>query len=115
MQEFQGTGQEFIMATELLKALKKSRRHDRWLEVYLDILYQHPTQPLIGSLASDAIVAAKAAGSEDVLVAGFKHLTAIPLEFDAKEQVQEALISLQHQDPESAETGNREHELSARD
>jgi hypothetical protein len=66
-------------------------------------------------LASDAIVAAKATGSEDVLVAGFEHLTAIPLEFDAKERVQEALISLQHQDPEPAETGNREHELSARD
>ena len=115
MQEFRGTGQEFIVARELLKVLKKSRRYDRWLEVYLDILYQHPTQPLIGSLASDAIVAAKAAGSEDVLVAGFKHLTAIPLEFDAKEQVQEALISLQHQDPDSAETGSREHELSARD
>jgi len=66
-------------------------------------------------LAGDAIVAAKTTGSEGVLVAGFKHLTAIPLEFDAKEQVQEALISLQHQDPEPAETGNRKHELSAKD
>ena len=115
MQEFRGTGQEFILARELLKALKKSRKYDRWLEVYLDILYEHPTQPLIGCLASDAIVAAKATGSEDVLVAGFEHLTAIPLEFEAKEQVQEALISVQHQDPEPTGTGNRDDELSAKD
>ena len=96
MQEFRGTGQEFIVARELLKVLKRSRKYDRWLKVYLDILYEYPTQPLIGCLASDAIVAAKATGGEDVLVAGFEHLTAIPLEFEAKAQVQEALISVQH-------------------
>jgi hypothetical protein len=96
MQDFRGTGEEFIVARELLQTLKKSKRYGRWLEVYLDMLYRYPTQPLIGDLAGDGIVVAKAAGREEVLAAAFKHLTAIPLAFNAKEQVQKASVSAQH-------------------
>lgn len=109
MRDFRGTGQEFTVARELLRALKNSRRLDRWLEVYLDMLYQHPTQPLVGSLAGNAVVAAKAAGREDALAAGFRHLTMIPLDFEAKGEVQRALASFQGPDeePGAARQGER--------
>lgn len=94
MRSFRGTGQEFTVARVLLKALRNSERHDRWLEVYFEILYRHPTQPLIGNLAGEAVLAANAAGLEAKLVAGFEHVTAIPLEFETKERVRRALAGM---------------------
>jgi len=103
MQDFQGTGQEFIVAKDLFLALRKSGRYHRWLEGYLEVLYKHPTQPLIGLLASDAILAAKATGREQTLFEGFRHLLDIPLDFDAKRQVQRVLDSVQRQNVEPAQ------------
>jgi hypothetical protein len=71
----------------------------------LDLLYRHPTQPLIGNAASDAIVAARAAEREDLLVAAFRHLSTIPLEFEAKAEVQRALAVIQ--EPEEGAGGRR--------
>lgn len=109
MEDFRGTGQEFVVARDLLRALKKSGRYDRWLEVYLDILYRHPTQPLIGVLTRDAMRAAKGAGREDVLVAGFRHLTTIPFEFETKVAVQRALAVTERPEQQPAEALHPEH------
>ena len=93
-EEFKGTHQELRITQDLLSALKRARLYDRWTEVYLNALYQHPTHELVGRLANVAVVVSKTAGLEQDLQNGFRHLSSIPLEFDVKQHVQEALLEL---------------------
>lgn len=92
MLEFQGTEQELAIAEDLLRVLKQAGRFDRWIEVYLKALYEHPMNRVVASLAKEAISHGRAVGRERDVVAGLRHLIAIPLDFAGKEAVEAALI-----------------------
>jgi len=93
-EEFKGTPQELRVTQDLLSALKRAKLYDRWIEVYLNALYQHPTHELVGRLANVAVVVSKAAGRGEDLQNGFKHLSSIPFDFDVKQPIKAALIEL---------------------
>lgn len=79
--EFDGTGQELQLLPTLLNALKRERLHDRWIEVYLNALYHHPTHRVVGNLAEEALLLGWAVGREEEVIAALRHVSAIPLRF----------------------------------
>jgi hypothetical protein len=93
--EFSGTDQELVLVETLLRVLQKAKLYDRWTEVYLSALYQHPTDPMIGRLAAEAISVSKAAGREKDILNGFEHLSNIPMDFTVKSQVGAELVHAQ--------------------
>jgi len=92
--EFRGTGVELRLLRPLLLALKQERFHDRWLDVYLDALYLHPTHELVGVLADEAVAISQAAGREQELAVGFRCLSGIPLDLLAKSRIERAIVRL---------------------
>lgn len=93
-QEFAGTEQELYCAQDLLRALKAAGRFDRWIEVYLKGLYEHPTHPVVARFAKDAIAFGMAAKREEDVLAGLRHLRAIPLDFEGKATVEAILTEV---------------------
>lgn len=89
--EFRGTGEEPVLTHGLLLLLASEGDHARWVEVYLDLLYRRPTEHLVGQLAPTALIAGRACGRLDAVLEGFRQVTHIPLEFEAKHRVQSAL------------------------
>ena len=92
MQEFEGTQQEAEVAQDLFSELKKAGRFDRCVELYLKVLYEHPTHPFVARFAKDAVGVGRLVGREEEVLAGLRHLSAIPLEFEGKDTVEAALI-----------------------
>jgi hypothetical protein len=90
--EFRDTGVEPKLLRPLLFALKQARLYDRWLDVYLDVLYRYPTHDLVSSLAEDAAVISQAVGRETELVTGLGHLNDIPRHYLAKARIEESLV-----------------------
>ncbi len=95
MDEFAGTAQQVEIAQELLLALKKARKFDRWVSVYLTALYKQPTHYVIARLANEALVKGRLCGREGEVVVGLHHVEAIPFDFEGKATVQAALRSQQ--------------------
>jgi hypothetical protein len=91
MEEFKGTGQEMSLVQELLMLLKNQKFSERWLDVYLATLYEHPTHPLIGRNAKHAVAISDGLGRQEELARAFDFLRRIPLDYPAKEKVQAAL------------------------
>jgi hypothetical protein len=91
MTEFGGTDQEVYVAEDLLCALKRREQFDRWVLVYLKLLYEHPTHPVVSQLASQALAVSKLAGREHEVLAGLRHMHTIPLDFPGKSQVEAIL------------------------
>jgi hypothetical protein len=89
--EFRGTGEEPLLTTGLLILLASERAHARWLDVYLRLLYQRPTEPVVGRLAEEAVTAGRATGSLEEVMAALRHVTWIPLEFEGKQSVRAVL------------------------
>lgn len=92
--EFQGTGLELRLLPTLLSALKREHLYDRWLQIYLSMLYAHPTHQLVGGLADEAVAISEAVGRQEMVAAAFCHLSGIPLEFRAKAQIARSLVRL---------------------
>ncbi len=92
IEEFQGTDHQLLLVNTLLGILRKEAQHERWVDVYLRALYQHPTHELVGRLAAEALEHAAAVGKSEDLLDGFRHVIGIPLEFSSKSQVQTLLI-----------------------
>jgi hypothetical protein len=90
--EFRGTGAELQLLQPLLHALKAERFYDRWLDVYLDALYRHPTQEMVSSLAEEAVVISQAVGRERELTAGLRYVSGIPLKFPTKSRIEHPLV-----------------------
>lgn len=90
--EFEGTGEELQLLPTLLHALKRAELHDRWLDVYLKALYEHPTHKLIGRLAAEAVLIGQTTCREAEVTAALRHVTAIPLEFESKAPIERCLI-----------------------
>jgi hypothetical protein len=90
--EFKGTEQELVLIEQLLAVLKKANLYAQWTEVYLNALYQHPTHPMIGRLATEAVTVSKAAGRQNDVLNGFEHVSSIPMDFSVKAQLMSELI-----------------------
>jgi len=87
--EFRDTPEELILVQDLLLLLRAEGQHHRWLDVYLDVLYRRPTHAVLATFLRNAIQAGEQTGRQDEVVAGLRHLRAIPLEFPAKHLVQD--------------------------
>ena len=67
-------------------------RFDRCVEVYLKALYEHPTSSFVTGFAREAIRVGRLAGREGEILAGLRHVSAIPLDFQGKDILNTALI-----------------------
>lgn len=90
--EFQGTGAELQLLQPLLFALKQEGFYDRWLDVYLDALYRHPTDEMVSSFAEEAVVISQAVGRERDLTAGLRYVSGIPVGFLTKSRIEHSLV-----------------------
>jgi hypothetical protein len=90
--EFRGTRAELQLLQPLLYALKHEKSYDRWLDVYLDALYRHPTQEMVSSLADEAVVISQAVGRERELTAGFKYVSGSPLNLPTRSRIAYSLV-----------------------
>jgi hypothetical protein len=90
--EFRGTGVELRLLQPLLYALKQERFYDRWLDVYLDALYRHPTHEMVSALAEEAVVISRAAGREKELNSGLRYVSGIPQNSLAKSRIEHSLV-----------------------
>jgi hypothetical protein len=89
--EFEGTAQQPVVAQGLLLALKKAGRFDRWTEVYLEMLFKHPTDPVVSRLADEALKISRRAGQEHRVLEALTYLSAFPAKFAGKPAIQAAL------------------------
>jgi hypothetical protein len=94
LQEFRGAEPELVVAEGLLRALRMAGHANRWMAVYLDVLYRHPTSELVMRFAKEAVQLSQTSGRRDDLVAGFTHLCGIPIEFDGKQRVHAMLARI---------------------
>jgi hypothetical protein len=98
MHEFEGTEQELELVQELLVTLKRAEHFDRWLDVYLKTLYEHPTHPVPLHFAQEALAVSHAVGRQGEVLAGLRHLLTIPLDFDGKDGVAALLLHITSRD-----------------
>jgi len=92
MREFAGTEQELDVAQDLLLALKKAKQLDRWIDVYLKELYEHPTHPVVARLADEAVSIANQCGRQQSVAAGLLYLQSIPAKFQGNNNLAAALL-----------------------
>ena len=92
--EFRGTEVEPQLLRPLLYALKQEGFYDRWLDVYLDLLYRHPTHKIAGVLADEAVAVSRVAGRQEELSIGLKHLSGIPMDSLAKSRIVRSALRL---------------------
>jgi len=90
--EFRGTGVELQLLQPLLYALKQEKSYDRWLDVYLDALYRHPTHEMVSNLTEQAAVISQAVGRERELTTGLRYVSGIPLNFPTKSRITHFLV-----------------------
>jgi hypothetical protein len=91
MAEFIGTDQQLAVIRDLLFTLKKTKQFDRWTEVYLQALYEHPTHPVVADLAEEAIFISGLCGREKAVGTGLSHVNQIPFSFPGKGRIQAAI------------------------
>jgi hypothetical protein len=99
MKEFEGTDQQLYVAEDLLCVLKREKQFDRWVELYLQALYEHPMHPIVARFAAEAVNIGKLAGREEEVVAGLTHLSTIPMDFQGKAKVDAALVGARASNP----------------
>jgi len=95
LQEFEGTEQQLEVVHGLLLALQRARRFNRWTEVYLNALYEYPTQPLVSRLAKDAVKISELSGQgqQKRVLEALWYLSAFPAAFAGRAEVEAALRS----------------------
>lgn len=86
--EFRDAPGEPFIAQDLLLLLKRSGSYDRWLNVYLDLLYRRPTVDLIALFAPEASELGSATGRAEEVSSALRHVMEIPIDFPAKRQLQ---------------------------
>lgn len=87
IEEFKGTEPELLLLRELLQLLKKQGLGQRYLDIYLHAVYQHPTHPLAAWAAKDAIRFSAALGRQHEVAEALEWLTRIPLSYPGKELI----------------------------
>lgn len=93
MQEFEGTEQQLELTPNLFHALQKAGRYDRWTEVYVKTLYEHPTHLVVSRFARDAVKNGELAGQRERVVEALSYLSAFPVEFAGRAEIEAALTS----------------------
>jgi len=91
-EQLRGSKQELAVTEELLWFLKKAGQTERWLEIYSEVLYERPTDPLIGRFAEDAVRLARGTPRQDALLRAFEFVSDMPITWDAKAKVQAVLM-----------------------
>jgi hypothetical protein len=92
-QEFEGTEQQLEITPVLLVALQKAGRFDRWTEVYLKTLYEHPTHDAVARFANDAVKISKQAGQQKHVIEALEYLSVFPAEYAGRAEILAALGS----------------------
>lgn len=87
VEEFRNTPGEPLVLQDLLLLLKQAGEYDRWLTVYLDMLYRRPTEEIIGILAREAQELGTAVGRAAEVDAALRHVLEIPREFPSKQHL----------------------------
>ena len=91
MKDFAGTAQELKLARDLLLLLKSQGDFPAWVDLYLQAAYQHPTDPLVGGVAEEALTLSRDVGRQDEVLAALNHVAMIPIDFEAKAKIITAL------------------------
>lgn len=78
IQEFSGTEESLAMTHLLLAILRRKEQWDRWMDVYLEAVYRHPTTPMVTYEKDRARQIARHAGREEELDRAFRYLAQIP-------------------------------------
>ena len=91
IEEFAGTPQESTLRQHLLAVLRRWGRDEAWMGTYLDLAYRHPTDPLVGRLAAQAVRVAARLGRRFEVVDLLTGIARIPLEFEAKAAIRASL------------------------
>lgn len=91
LREFEGTAQQPVAAQGLLLALRRAGRFDRWTEVYLEMLFKHPTDPVVSRLAKQALEIGKLAGQEQRVLEALTYLNVSPAPYPGKPAIQAVL------------------------
>lgn len=81
LEEFQGTEHVSIFQGEILRLLRKAGRHQEWLNLYLELVYQQPGDLLIIMESARAADAAKSVGREAELHEALDHWNQIPRKY----------------------------------
>jgi len=86
IEQFKGTEQEMPLIQELLYLLKKEKLTSRWIDFYLETLYEHPTDPLVARNAKEALVLGETLGRDAELAKAFDLIRRIPLQVGARQE-----------------------------
>jgi hypothetical protein len=92
--EFRGTDQELLVVRHLLLLFKLDGDYERWLDLYMRVLYERPTDELVGQLAGQALSAARTTGRERQLAEAFQRVCQIPFDFGVSQQIRMAATEL---------------------
>jgi len=91
VQEFEGTAQQLQVTQSLLFALQRAERYDRWTEVYLEALHEHPTHPFVARLAIDALENSKLAGQQEEVLQALSYISALEPAFAEMAEIEAEL------------------------
>jgi hypothetical protein len=105
MKEFEGTDQQLYVAEDLLCVLKREKRFNRWVELYLQAVYEQPMHPIVARFAAEAVHIGKLAGREDEVIAALTQLSNIPVNFQGKIKIEAVLISAKTANPLAVTAG----------
>lgn len=104
VEEFAGTDHELLVTADLLWVLKHAKHHDRWLDLYLGVLYRHPTHWLVGSMAGDAAQIARLTGRELEVTRAFQHVRDIPISFEGRWRIEAVPSPVKHTTSRATQT-----------
>ncbi len=78
LESFAGSDPEDLLQGELLRFLEKAGREDEWLDAYLAVLYQQPTEAVVEEYRARALAIGCATDREPEVAAALEHLDSIP-------------------------------------
>lgn len=90
--EFHNAPGESFLVQDLLLLLKQAGSYDRWLDVYLDLLYRRPTEEVIALFVHEAQELGSATGRAAEVESALRHLLEIPIDSPTKRQLQDGAL-----------------------
>lgn len=90
-EELKGTDREELVLHSLLELLAEDRQYDRWLNLYLELVYRQPVNGLVGRLAPNALRIARTSGREQEVLAAFGVVQAMPFDSEVKDRISASL------------------------
>jgi hypothetical protein len=93
LRDFEGTDQQLYILQDLLHLLERAGQFDRWNQLYVGAVYEHPTHPVVSRLARQAISISKQVGEQKQVLDALRSLATLPGEFGCKDQVEATLTA----------------------